>query len=436
MLNPEPRNTAEKSGRSLRGKAALLFLFGLLVLLPLGGAGCQYLPGSGPTVADNVDQAFKDGAAKEALAQKAVDANRRDDATKLWNEAANHYQAVSRKFSGNNSVTALRDEARAQQKAVDAQGGDTRNYNVAQGTLRSALKDSASDPALHADVQKEYDDLIARMDVENSKTTWYKVMDGLVRALGNHTESSPILAILFIAVLVTLITWPLRVRQARSAKELARYQPELKKIQVKFKGDSPTLMAETQKFNKKHGINQFAGCLPALLQWPIVLVMYQVILHYQFHFRHTTFLWINPMTAEAAGHLPPPFAGMLAHNLGEQDVILLALYAVSMYVQTKLSPVTSSDPAMVEQQKMMATFMPIMFFVMMLQWQLPSAFVLYWFSSNVLFVAQQWYINRSLPVLPPLVIESGDDNGGDNTGKPLAPNPRLIGPKTKQSRRK
>jgi YidC/Oxa1 family membrane protein insertase len=413
------------------GRAASLFpLLALIALFGVAGGGCQYLAKQ-PPVADSVDQAFKDGLAKETAAKTALSANRKDDATKLWDETATYYGAVSKKFTGPNSITALRDQARAQEASIDAQGGDGRNYSAAQNTLRSALKETGSEPAVHADVQKEYDDLIARMDVENAKSWQYGIMDRLVRLLGGNTETSPILAILAIAVMVTLITWPLRVRQARSAKELARFQPELKKIQDKYKGEPQVLMQKQQEFNKKHGINQFAGCLPALMQWPIVLLMYQLILHYQFHFRHTTFLWINPATAEAASHLPLPMT-LIGHNLGEQDVILLAFYAVSMFVQTKLSPVTSSDPAVVEQQKMMATFMPIMFFVMMLNYNLPSAFVLYWFSSNVLFVAQQWYINRSLPTLPPLVLE-GDDSG---PAKALAPNPKLVSPKNKQPRRK
>jgi membrane protein insertase Oxa1/YidC/SpoIIIJ len=82
-------------------------------------------------------------------------------------------------------------------------------------------------------------------------------------------------------------------------------------------------------------------------------------------------------------------------NLGEQDLILLFIYAFSFYLQTKLNPVT--DPAQAEQQRIMAIMMPALTFVMMLQWQLPSAFVLYWFLSNALSVGQQWYMRRVDP---------------------------------------
>ena len=421
-----------------RRRAPIFLSLVLLALLVLGGAGCAGGPFAPQvSVSENVEQAFKDGQDKEQTAQKAVDANRRDDASKLLGEAAAYYGAVANKFPGSeNGLKAAIKQAELLEKQADEQSADSPNYASAQVALRGAL---AKFPAtvsapLHEQAQSEYTTLIEKMDVENAKSPYYKVMDGLVRVLGNDQQVAPILAILAIAVLVTIVTWPLRVKSAKSAKEMARYQPELKKIQEKYKGDSQVLMQKQQEFFKTHGINQFAGCLPMLLQWPVVLLMYQVILHYQFHFRNTHFLWINPDMATASQQFPFFLKGSIAHNLGEQDMFLLLLYACSMYVQSKLTPVTSTDPAAIEQQKMMSSVMPVMFFVMMLQWQLPSAFVLYWFTSNVLYVGQQWWINRTLPTLPPLVLNSDGEGGGvdDGTMKPMSANPKLVSPKNKR----
>ncbi|MDX1933996.1 MAG: membrane protein insertase YidC, partial [Capsulimonadales bacterium] len=188
-----------------------------------------------------------------------------------------------------------------------------------------------------------------------------------------------------------------------------------------------------------HGINEFAGCLPLLLQWPVTLLMYNVILHYQFHFAQSTFLWVNPAAGDAAANLPFPLTGFFGHHLGEQDMLMLIVYTFSMYLTTKLMPSTPpSDPQQAEQQKMMTIMMPAIFFIMLLQWQPASAFVLYWFVSNLLALGQQWIIYRTLPTPPPILIEDSDGNGGTAAGaaspdpKPLAPNPKLVSPKNRK----
>jgi YidC/Oxa1 family membrane protein insertase len=252
--------------------------------------------------------------------------------------------------------------------------------------------------------------------------------------------------VFFIAIAVTLLVWPLRVKQYRSFKELQRYQPELQRIQQKYKGDPQTAMLKQQEFYKEHGINQFAGCMPMLLQMPITLFMYQVIMYYQFHFTASTFLWINPGSHAGSLQLPPPLTGQVGANLGEHDLPLLIVYAISMYLTTKLMPTTpATDPQMAEQQKMMTITMPIIFFVMMLQWQPASAFVLYWLVSNILGLGQQWAIYRTLPSHPPLIVVNKDEdgdagkNGVSGSGetaetKALTANPKLVSPKNKKKK--
>jgi membrane protein insertase Oxa1/YidC/SpoIIIJ len=117
-----------------------------------------------------------------------------------------------------------------------------------------------------------------------------------------------------------------------------------------------------------------------------------------------------------------------------------------MYLTTKLMPTQpATDPAQAEQQKMMAITMPIVFFIMMLQWQPASAFVLYWLVSNILGLGQQWVIYRMLPTPPPLIIvnkdgdaagkNGADGNGADSGGeKPLTANPKLVSPKNRKKK--
>jgi YidC/Oxa1 family membrane protein insertase len=424
-------------------RPGLLILL-LLLVLPLGvtTAGCNPFVRP-PAVSDNAEQAFRDGEAKKADAEKAEKNGDRQVAIKRWGDVASYYAEVARKFANTeNGLRAVKEQAAAMERAGNKFG--------AQNALKVALRQysAAAFPALRPQLEQQYNDLVQRLDEENSQTVYYKIMDGLVRALGNDPRISTVLAIFVVAIAVTLIVWPMRTKQYRSFKEMQRYQPELKKIQDKYKGEPQVLYQKQQEFFKEHGINQFAGCLPMLLQLPITLGMYQVILHYQFHFRQATFLWINPASGNFGATLPPPLTGTMAHNLSEPDLPLLIVYAISMFLQSKLTPTTpTTDPAVAEQQKMMAVTMPLMFFVMMLQWQPASAFVLYWFISNVLGLLQQWYIYRTMPAMPPLVL-SGDGGGtmpsngntslsptgGDGVGKPMQANPKLVSPKNKRKK--
>lgn len=417
------------------------FFLLLVVLVPLGGAGCGSVPGFGAniTVPDRPEQALAEGAKKVAAADAKAE-KEPTEAARLYGEAVAYYGAVARKFPGGETgFRAMLTEASLQRDKI-------KNLPLAQTTLRNTLKQypPTTFPALHQQAQAEYDALVARMDAENRETPYYQAMAALVNLLGGDPRYSNVLAIFVISVGVTLALWPLRAKQYRSMKEMQRHAPELKKIQEKYKDDRALQQEKVMAFYKEHGFNPMAGCLPMLAQMPVLWLLYHAISLYQFQFAKSTFLWINPATAAASASWPAPLTGSVARSLGEQDLILLFVYAVSMYFQTKLTP--ASDPTQAEQQKIMAVVMPVMFFVMMLQWHLPSAFVLYWFLSNVLMVAQQWYINRGIH-LPPLPAESGADgegapkNGSGSNGtaaaeSALAPSAKLISPKSRKNRKR
>lgn len=387
----------------------------LLLLIPLiTMSGCGFAPP--PPVPDKIEQAFQEGEAKKAAAQAAADARNTRESQDLWNTAATYYGAVANKFTGtDNGLKATLEQT----KALEA--GHPDNPAMAQMSLKSALKkySEANAPETYALAHQEYAALVQRIDTKNSQTIQYKVMDGLVHLFGNNPRISPILAVLAVAVIVTLVLWPLRVKQYKSMKEMQRYMPELQKIMDRNKADPQVAMQKRQAFLKEHGVNEYAGCLPMLLQLPVTYFMYMVILNYQFKFNNTYFFWINPSLAEMSAKWPWPFAHAIGPNLGEPDLLLLVIYAISMYLQTKLMPTsTPTDPAQADQQRMMTITMPIVFFVMMLQWQIASAFVLYWFASNVLGLAQQAIIYKSLPQLPPLVIKSDADADTRNGSGP------------------
>lgn len=249
----------------------------------------------------------------------------------------------------------------------------------------------------------------------------YAVIDFLVNLTGAQPWISYTLAAFVLALLVRIIVWPFTMKQLMWGKQMQQLQPRIKELQAKYQDkktkqikDPAAYQAETMAIYKEYGINPFSGCLPALIQMPFFLTIYQCMLTYRFEFTKGYFLWIHPGAGEFLG-IP------LATNLGERDYILVFLYMISMVGSTLLMPI--SDPENVKRQKLMGIGMAILFSVFMFFYSLPSAFIVYWIFTNILSTAQSLY-GHSLPtpelkkvatatggLLPNDVIEAKTSNG-------------------------
>lgn len=219
----------------------------------------------------------------------------------------------------------------------------------------------------------------------------YKVIDTLVKLTGSIPAFSYWFAIVIITIVVKLVLTPLTKAQFKAMKEMQKVAPLVKQIQEKYKGDQQTIGQKTMELYKEHGINPFASCLPLLIQMPILLLLYQTIRMYQFQFENGKFLWIGSSLSHLTSVTNIVGGGaqvwVTAKNLAEPDLILVIIYAISMYVSTKLSNV---DPTQAEQQRVMAVMMPIMFAFLFAGFQ--SAFLLYWLVFNIIQTVQQYLI--------------------------------------------
>jgi YidC/Oxa1 family membrane protein insertase len=188
-------------------------------------------------------------------------------------------------------------------------------------------------------------------------------------------------AIILLTVLVRLVTAPLTHKQMESMKRLGTMQPRMKEIQEKYKNDREKQSAEMAKLMRETGWNPLGGCLPMLLQFPVMIGLYYA-LQSSISLRQAPFmLWIDDLSRPETLFTIPGF---------DLPVRLLPiLMALSMVVQQKLTPTTSMDPA---QQRMMMVMMPLMFGFLF--YTFPSGLVLYWFVSNLLAIAQQLWTNR------------------------------------------
>ena len=216
------------------------------------------------------------------------------------------------------------------------------------------------------------------------------------------------IAIIVFTVLVRLITYPLTVQQQKSAKAMQAMQPQLQALQKKYAKDKEALNKETMKLYQEAGINPLGGCLPMLLQFPVFIGLYQVIM---------LVMAINPLQLfNLSKHLYsflPQLAPLLPLNnrflwldLGQPDLfyILPVLVVVTTWWQQKVMTPPSADPQSQAMNKQMALMMPLMFgyFVMVS----PSGLGLYWLISNLIGVAQYWMVGNpqtpaTAPALPP-----------------------------------
>lgn len=177
------------------------------------------------------------------------------------------------------------------------------------------------------------------------------------------------LAIIIMTIIVKLILYPLTAKQISSTKSMMDLQPKMKAIQEKYKNDKVLLNQKLAELYKDQGINPLAGCLPLLVQMPIMIGIFYGIRDFSY-VGPNNFLWIQ--------------------NISQPDplFILPVLSALTTFIQSKQSmPDTSSA-----QNKMMLYFMPI--FIGYISFQFPAGLVLYWVIMNLMQIGQQALMNR------------------------------------------
>ena len=177
--------------------------------------------------------------------------------------------------------------------------------------------------------------------------------------------------IILLTILIKLVTYPLTVKQVKSMKAMQEIQPKMKKIQGKYKNNPQMLQQKTGELFREAGVNPLAGCLPLLVQMPILMGMYYALFNLAYPSEAAAvFLWLPSMSD------PDPL------------YILPVLSALTTFIQQKM---TSTE--MNAQMKIMMTVMPL--FIGWISLNFPSGLVLYWVTMNLVQIVQQWWMYRS-----------------------------------------
>jgi YidC/Oxa1 family membrane protein insertase len=189
------------------------------------------------------------------------------------------------------------------------------------------------------------------------------------------------IVIIVFSIVIKLATIPISTGQMRSMRKMQVVQPMMVELREKYKDDPKKMNEETMKLYKTYGVNPVGGCLPMLLQMPILFALYQVLRNV-IQLRQAPFgLWISDLSVpDALFHF-----GTKLPLIGESMSGLTLLLVITMFVQQMF---TVTDP----RQKQMAYIMPIVFIFMFNN--LPSGVGLYYFTFNILGLIQQFYLTK------------------------------------------
>ncbi|WP_290536927.1 MULTISPECIES: membrane protein insertase YidC [Alcanivorax] len=178
-------------------------------------------------------------------------------------------------------------------------------------------------------------------------------------------------AIILLTFIIKAIFFKLSATSYRSMAKMRKVAPEMQRIKEQNKNDRQKAQMETMKLFQREKINPLGGCLPMLVQMPVFIALYYVLLESVELRQAPFFLWINDLSV-----MDPYF-------------VLPILMGASMFLQTRLNP-TPADPMQAQVMK----WMPVVFSVFMLWF--PAGLVLYWLTNNILSIAQQWVITRKI----------------------------------------
>ena len=199
----------------------------------------------------------------------------------------------------------------------------------------------------------------------------------ILRWVHSHLVSNWGWAILVLTLIINLGMLPTRIQMMKSALKMQRIQPQMEAIKEKYKKYKATdprkqdMNKEIFDLQKREGANMFGGCLPMLIQWPLLYGFYSMLSNV-IELRQAHWLWLPDLSAPDPYHILPVF------------------FVISMFLVQFLTPSPGVDPA---QQRMMAFTMPAVFGFM--TWNVGSGLALYWACGNIIGVIQQVVMNRT-----------------------------------------
>lgn len=229
------------------------------------------------------------------------------------------------------------------------------------------------------------------------------------------------ISIIIFTIFMKVLLLPLNIKQTKSMKDMQRLQPELQKLNKKYKNNKEKLNEETLKLYKTFKVNPAGGCLPLLLQFPILIGLYQTLLHPE------TWVFVNGTISG----IDMSFLWMESLSVPDPIYVLPILAALFTFVTQKFTmaaqPATNPDDPNAKTQKIMLYAMPIM--IGYISISMPAGVALYWVVQNIFTFVQQFIMLRipepdiSIEEAERRVREAEEERKAELAAKRAAANP-------------
>lgn len=224
--------------------------------------------------------------------------------------------------------------------------------------------------------------------LNNLLADFFEYIHGLIQMGVSDTGVAYGLSIIAFTLIIRIIILPLYIKQTRSQLAMQEIQPEVNKLQAKYKNDPQKSQQEMMKLYKEKGVNPFSGCLPLLIQMPILFALYHVFNTLE-GIKGVGFLWLPDLAAK------------------DPYYILPVLSVIFTYWSTTMVASKDKDNPQAKQMATMNIFMSGMMGFMAMN--LKSSLVLYWVAGSVIQVAQTYVFKK--------IGESKKNKSNENTVK-------------------
>lgn len=201
-------------------------------------------------------------------------------------------------------------------------------------------------------------------------------------------------AIIAMTILVRAALFPLSIKTARSQRAMAHLAPHIEKLKAEHKGNTTAQSEAVMKLYKEKGVSPLAGCLPLLLQLPILIGVYRVFLNI-----------FKPETLQLLYAFVPHPATINHVMLGFLDIskgspVLAICAGVAQFFQARSTMANQpSTPQTAAMNKQMMYLLPVM--IVVISWSLPAGLALYWIATSLWSIGEQLYLRRSSGILAP-----------------------------------
>jgi YidC/Oxa1 family membrane protein insertase len=250
------------------------------------------------------------------------------------------------------------------------------------------------------------------------------VFEAVLKFFHNNVGVSWGLSIVLLTVVVRAVLLPLTIKQFHSMQKLQRVAPQLKEIQNKYKDDKQRQQQEIMKFYKENDVNPFSSCLPLVAQLPVFIGLFYMLrknlrIDICPHVQHLHQIAHHTTSTVACGPVPA------AHFLFIDDITntakgLTLVVLIVLYVGTQVaSSLMMSTPTMDRTQRQIMLLMPLFFVIFIINF--PSGLIVYWITTNLWTMGQQYVIRRRIGPIVPATAGTGppgDGRAGGGGGGP------------------